>query len=274
MKKLRILALIAGATLVALSTTGCSPKKVDAGKEGVIIDQPIFMGHEGVRPIPVHTGATWLWWSSDLKEINIKPFNIDEIFDDLVTSDNTRVDFKIHLIFQHQQGQTPLLVKNFGPKWYKNNISEPLRGYTRAFTKKHNVFEMISNDDVANQLKTEVVKRVRKLLIEYKIPTDLILATVGRVTPPKSVILETEKTTVQQQRVKTNTQRVKAEESRKAAEVASAAADKAYMQELGLSSTEYLRMKELDNQRAAIDGKAKVTLIMGGGVQPMVEVGK
>jgi len=272
-RNLRTLSLLVAAAVTATLLSGCSPKQVDAGNEGAIVDKPIFLGHSGVREEPVHTGATWIWWTSDLEQINIKPFNRDEIFDDLVTSDNTRVDFKIHLTFQHQAGATPVLVKNFGPQWYKNNIREPLRNYTRAFTKKHNVFEMISNDVVATNLQLEVTQRVRKLLIERKIPTNLILATVGKVTPPQSVILETEKTTVQQQRVKTNKQRVHAEESRKAAEVAAAAADKAYMQELGLGLDQYLRMKELENQRAAIDGKANVTIIMGS-AQPMVQVGK
>jgi len=272
-RNLRTLSLLVAAAVTATLLSGCSPKQVDAGNEGVIIDKPIFLGHSGVREEPVHTGATWIWWSSDLKQINVKPFNIDEKFDDLVTIDNNRVDFSIHLTFQHQKGNTPSLVKNFGKAWYKNNISEPLRNYTRSYTKKHKMFEMTSNGKVTDELQKQVTARVRALLVQRGIPTDLILAAVGRVIPPASVIKATEETAIQKQRVRTNNNRVQAENARKNAEIASAAADKAYMQELGLSPEQYLRMKELDNQRAAIDGKANVTIIMGS-AQPMVQVGK
>ena len=57
------------------------------------------------------------------------------------------------------------------------------------------------------------------------------------------------KLSVQKQNVKTQEERVKAEQSRELAEKASANADKAYMSAINMNADQYLKMKELDNQK-------------------------
>ena len=264
------------AAIAMFGMTGCfSPSSVDAGTEGVMIMKPYVFGHGGVDMTPIATGLTWTVWSTEVKRINIKPFNVDEKFDDLVTADNNRVDFKIHLTFKHTEGKTPILVEKFGNNWYKNKVREPLRNSTRSFTKVHSMFEMTTNAEVTDELEKMVTKEIQAFLIKEGIPTELLLATVGRAFPPAKVIAETEDTAIEVQKVKTQAKRVEAEMAREAAERASAVADKAYMVEIGMSASEYLTKLKLENERAAIDaaaeGSIKMNMIMGN-AQPMFNI--
>ena len=84
--------------------------------------------------------------------------------------------------------------------------------------------------------------------------------------PPQKIIDATIETGVQKQRVKTQEERVKAER-------ASATADRAYMDEIGMTTQEYLRSRELDNQKEAINNGANVNIIMGN-AQPLINVSK
>lgn len=274
MKKMLVKFMVA--TIAMFSLTGCfSPSSVDEGTEGVLIKKPYFFGHGGVDETPIKTGLTWTVWSTSVKRINLKPFNIDEVFDDLVTVDNNPVDFKIHLTLKHIEGKTPILVERFGLDWYKNKVREPLRNSTRSFTKAHTMFQMTTDVETTDKLEKMVTAEVRAFLIKEGIPTELVLATVGRVMPPQAVLDATIATGVQKQNVKTQNERVKAETSRIAAETASAKADRAYMIEMAMTPQEYLEMKRLENQRVAIDGavkgKIKMNLIMGN-AQPMFNV--
>ncbi len=266
------------AIFTMFSLGGCvSPSSIDQGQEGVLIYQPWFFGHGGVDPVPVKTGLVWKVWTTNVVKVDVRPFNIDEVFDDLVTKDNNPVDFKIHLTFKHIEGKTPILVEKFGNDWYKNKVREPLRNSTRTFTKNHTMFEMTTDSAITDKLEQQVKKEIREFLLREKMPTELVEATVGKVMPPKTVIESTIQTAVQKQNVKTQQERVKAEESREKAERASANADKAYMKAIGMTAAQYLEMKRLDVQKLAIeaakDGNVKINIIMGN-AQPMFNVGK
>ncbi|CAA6806194.1 MAG: Unknown protein [uncultured Sulfurovum sp.] len=263
-------------SLLSFSLSGCiSTSAIDQGEEGVLVYQPWIFGHGGVDETPVSTGLVWKAWSTSVIRVDIRPFNINEVFDDLVTKDNNPVDFKIHLTFKHIAGKTPVLVEKFGDNWYKNKVREPLRNATRTFTKNHTMFEMTTNSSITDKLEKQVKKEIKDFLLKEKIPTELLEATVGKVMPPKIVIDSTIQTAVQKQNVKTQQERVKAEESREKAEKASANADKAYMDAIGMNASQYLEMKRLDVQKLAIEaakeGKVNITIIMGN-AQPMFNV--
>lgn len=269
--KMSLLAAVATFTM-----TGCfSPSKVDAGEEGVMIKKPWIFGHGGVSPEPIKTGLVWTVWSTSVKRVNIKPFNLDEVFDDLVTEDNNRVDFKIHLTFKHIPGLTPVLVERFGSNWYANKVREPLRNSTRSFTKRHKMFEMTTDAAVTDKLEEMVTQEVRAFLVANAIPTELVLATVGRVMPPANVIAETENTAIEVQKVKTQNKRAAAEIARALAETESAKADTAYRVEMGMTTQEYLTRLKIDNEKLAIqgasEGKINMTMIMGQAT-PMVNI--
>ena len=275
------------AALLMITMTGCiSPSSVDAGEEAVLVYKPWVFGHGGVDDTPVKTGLTWTVWSTSVKRVTVKPFNIDEKFDDLVTSDNNPVDFAIHMTFQHEAGKTPILVEKFGMSaavrlegglvtatggWYGSKVKEPLRNMVRSFTKSHKMFDMTTSAATTVELEQQITQQVETFLKAEGIPTMLVKATVGKVMAPQAVIDATIQTAVQKQNVKTQKERVMAEESREKAEVASANADKAYMKAIGMSPDQYLQMKELDNQKLAIEKGSNVSIIMGN-AQPMYSI--
>jgi len=248
---------------------------VEAGEEGVVVQQPMFFGNGGVYNTPIETGRIWKAPTTKLIGVNLKPYKITESFDDLITIDNNPVDFKFHLTFQNMKGKTPKLIKHFGntPEWYINNLREPIRNLAREFTKSKKMFDMTTDAQTITKMQSELTMKISDVLSSKKIPIILINATVGKVVPPKEVITATIKTAVQKQRVKTQQERVKAEKAREEAEKAAAIADQAYPKQFNMTNTEYLKFKELENQRKAIENQNPVTIIMGGNVQPVIPIG-
>ena len=260
--------------LVALTFTGCfSPSSVDAGEEGVMVKKPWIVGHGGVDSDSIRTGLVWTAWSTEVIRVNVKPFNVTEPFDDLITVDNNPVDFNIHMTFKHIEGRTPELVEKFGVNgWYTNKVQEPLRNSVREFTKSRTMFEMTTNPKIVSELEQKVSEEIREFLKKENIPTELVLATIGKVMPPQAVLDATIQTGVQKQNVLTQVERVKAEQSRELAEKASANADKAYMRAINMNADQYLKMKELDIQKLAIEkGGSNISIIMGN-AQPFYNI--
>jgi regulator of protease activity HflC (stomatin/prohibitin superfamily) len=259
------------AVISAFMFSGCiTPSSVDAGEEAVLVKKPWFFGHGGVDPEPEKTGLVWTAFSTEVIRINVKPFNITEPFDDLITYDNNPVDFDIHLTFKHIEGKTPILVEKFGNDWYQNKVREPLKNSVREFTKNNTMFQMTTDPNVITKLENVVTTEVQKFLKDEGIPTELAKVTVGKVSPPQAVIDSTIQTAVQKQNVKTQEERVKAEQSRELAEKAAANADRAYMQAINMNAEQYLKMKELDNQKLAIEKGSNVNIIMGSGI-PLIQ---
>ena len=258
---------------ILTTITGCfSPSSVDAGQEGVMVKKPWIFGHGGVEAQPIKTGLVWTAWSTEVVRVDVKPYNVTEPFDDLITVDNNPVDFNIHMTFKHIEGKTPELVEKFGINgWYINKVQEPLRNSVRDFTKSRTMFEMTTDSKTVYELEKKVSEEIREFLKKENIPTELVLATIGKVMPPQAVLDATIQTGVQKQNVLTQVERVKAEQSRELAEKASANADKAYMTAINMSADQYLKMKELDNQKLAIEKGNSVSIIMGN-AQPIFNV--
>jgi regulator of protease activity HflC (stomatin/prohibitin superfamily) len=257
MKKITLL-IIAG--LFALTTfTGCSPRSVDQGQEGVAVNKPYFIGSEGINMEPFQVGRSWQWFSTDMVFVDSYAYTKDLVFDDLITSDNNPVDFKVHLTMQLIKGQSPILIRDFGEEWYNKKFKEIARNYVRNFTKSHTMFDMTTSAVTTIALQEFVFENMKRFLKEEKIPMILMKVAVGKVMAPKKVIEETVRTAVEKQKVITQQERVKAEQARIEAEKASAQADKAYRTEMGYTTTEYLKNKELD----IIDRKDNVIIITG-----------
>lgn len=261
--------------MISLMISGCvSPSNIDAGEEGVLIYKPWVFGHGGVEKEPIKTGLTWTVWSTQVERVNVKPFNINENFDDLITKDNNPVDFSVHMTFKHIDGKTPILIEKFGlmkednpnAGWYPSKIQQPLRNDVREFVKDYSMFEISTNPEIANRLQSVVAKKVQEFIKKEGMPTMLVNVSVGKVMPPQSVVDATLATAAQKQNVLTQEARVKAEQSREIAEKASARADKAYMQEMSMTPQQYLKNKELD----IIAKKENVQVFLGAMPQPMV----
>ena len=72
--------------IAALS--GCHSITTEPGNETVIVDNPWFFGHGGVREETQKPGMSWYWWSTDSVQVQLIPKKYDEPLEHLATADN------------------------------------------------------------------------------------------------------------------------------------------------------------------------------------------
>ncbi len=251
---------------------GCSCSTIDAGEEGVMIYQPWFFGHGGVDPQPIKAGLEYTALSTVVERYDIKPLQFTETFDDLITKDNNPVDFSSYLELQIETGKTPQLHELFGREWYERKIKEKYRTIIRDLGRENTMFELTTDPNLVAVLEKRTFEETSQYITEQKIPVILNRVTIGKVSPPDAVIEETIKTAAQNQRDKTENARAKAELSRKQAEINKAIADRAYRENFGMSTLEYLRLRELEIEKEKLEivrGKDNVSIILNSGAIPM-----
>lgn len=266
MKKSALFAVL----VLSLGSSACvyQPEKVEAGHEGVQVDQPWFWGHEGVREEPRTVGTHWLWFTSKLVEYDIRPQRANEKFNDLLTQDNTPVDFRSYVVVEALPGRTPELHEKFGSHWYGNKVQEVFRTLCRDFARSQPLFELSTNPAVTTQGEETILEQLREYVDKEGIPVRIADVVIGGVTPPKPVLDETARTAAQDQRVRTESARTAAELSRKAAEKAKAEADLAYAEAFGLTADQFLEYRSLEIQREMVEvvkEKDNVSVIIGAG---------
>lgn len=241
--------------VVVVFIGGClfQPHSVEAGHEGVVIDKPYFVGHEGVRESSVGTGRTWLWFSSDLVEYDIRPQQFSESFNDLVTLDNVPISLNAYLLVQVMPGQTPTLHERFGPSWYETKVQEVFRTSVRDFARANKLFDLTTNPAVTGAGEQSIAAYVRSYFKEEALPMQVNKVVIGRATPPKEVLDETARTAAQEQRIKTEIARARAELSRLDAEKNKAAADRGYANNFGMNPEQFLKYRALEIQKEMVE---------------------
>src|SRR5574339_374502 len=119
-----MLAIIGGTGLFAL--LGCAA--IDAGHEGVLVEQPFIFGHGGVDPVPSKTGRVWLAPTTHVVDVDVRPVQYSEHFD-IISAENAPVSFDAFLIANVVEGRSPELISRYGPQWYQNNVKEAFRTF-------------------------------------------------------------------------------------------------------------------------------------------------
>lgn len=271
MKKVFLVVMV-----LAISLVSCHGVAPDAGEEAVLIKKPWIFGSGGVVATPVETDLTWCFMSTSSETFNIKPVQMTETFDDVITSDNVPVDFKAYISLQIIKGETPILYENFGVEWYNNNVKEPFRTLLRNYSKQQKLFELTTDATVLSAGEVEVEAQIKDLIKRKNIPVKVIKVTIGKISPPADVTKETTKTAAEKQKTRTNIEREIAEKTRAGAEKQSAIADKAYQKEFGMSVDQYLEFKKLELGYAQLEvAKLKgsnVSMIFNDGAIPTVPI--
>lgn len=256
-------------TIFALTSCHCvSP---DADEESVLIYKPWFFGHGGIDEDPVQTGLTWCWWSTHSETFKIIPIRYDEAFDDIFSNDNTPLDFHSYINIQVVSGKTPILLKNYGVNWYKTNLQVPYRNFTREEVSKYSPFDLISNREVLNKIDHAIIVKMNRLLSSLsknkEFPVIIKSVTTGAASPNKDQLTEMNKTAAAIQAVKTQERNKQLEETRAKAEKARAVADKAYMNEMQLSPSQFIQLKYIE--MIADKKDANIDVLIGNGETPM-----
>ena len=257
------------ATMSLTSCIGCTT--VDADEETVLIDKPWFLGHGGVQSQPVETGLEWIWMSTDTETFKIVPFKHQVDMDDLFSDDNTPLDFHTIIITQIQKGKSPILLQNYGIDWFDTNLYNYYCNLVRDHISQHSPFDLMSNRAILNEIDAKVLKQmqdyVTQLSKEKEFPVTIRQVTIGKAIPNKEQLAEMNNTAKAVQAKQTQERQVEVELAREKAERQRAKADKAYREELGLSTQDFISLKWIET--IAAKNGANIDVMVGGGSTPM-----
>jgi len=251
--------LVAGLLLMG---TACVA--IEAGHEGVLVEQPFIFGHGGVDPVPSKTGRVWVVPTTKAIHVDVRPIQYSEHFD-IISAENAPVSFDAFLIANVVEGRSPELIAKYGPDWYRNNVKEAFRTFVREEVQKYPLFQLTTDPTTRNKLQDAIAREVQSKLIEKQdIPVRLNRIVVGSILPPKGVVEQTTETIVQEQRKITMVEFQKAEEAREKAEKQRGIADRAYREELGLSATEFVELRRIEVQKEIVQhAPTALSVIMG-----------
>lgn len=268
--KKKVILIVATVLMIAVLIVAFCTRdlvKVEAGQEAVLIDKPFFFGKGGVQKQSVRSGAVWIWCTTSVVMLDVRPLQYKEFFDDIMTSDNVPVDFNTFVKVKIKDGQTPYLLEKFGAYWYQNNLQQIVRTEVRDAVAKYPMTSLTTRSDVINDVQRNIFKEVNTFINKSGLPVFLMEVILEKVTPPANIINVLAETAAQQQRAKTEIERAKAEEQRKDAEVKRANADNAYRNALGLSSEQFVDLEAVkayrDAAKACAQAKGYCTIIVG-----------
>lgn len=253
----------------ALLMIGCRTVSPDVGHEAVLIKKPFVFGHGGVDQDPVKTGLIIAAITTESVHVNMQPLQFTEHFDDLMSSDGVPLDFDS--VVRVQITDSVAIIKNFGEKWYANNVQAEYRNRVRQAVRKHGMNETAISTQAIEAIDAEVSAAMEKYLVEAKLPVKLIQMTVGKANPPDSVKNQRIETAAQEQRALTEQKRKLAEDQRKAAEQSRADADNAFRNAMQMSPDQYLRLETIKMQRDVCSGGKCSFIVSSGGVTPIVD---
>ena len=273
MKKFLTMFSIAIMAMFSLtSCMGCTT--VDADEETVLIDKPWFFGHGGVQKKAVETGLEWIWWSTDTETFKIIPIKHQVDMNDLFSDDNTPLDFHTVIITQIEKGKTPILLQNYGVDWFNTNIYNEYCNLVRDHISQHSPFDLMSNRAILNEIDAKVLKQmqdfVAKLSKEKEFPIIIRQVTIGKATPNEKQLEEMNNTAKAVQAKQTQEREAEVQLAREKAERQRAKADKAYMEEMHLSTSDFISLKWIET--IAAKNGANIDVLVGGNSTSMWNV--
>jgi regulator of protease activity HflC (stomatin/prohibitin superfamily) len=260
---------VAIAAVLAVMTTGCSTYSPDAGHEIVLVAKPWFFGHGGVEDAPVGTGRSYAAITTEGVDVYMQPQKHEVEMDDTMTSDGVPISF--HAIVVLQVIDSVSLIKNFGPSWYDNNISEPFKTMVRQAVRKRGMNETAISTTALDAIDAEIRDSLVAFIKEKELPVKLVTMTVGRANPPDAIKNQRIETAAQEQRVQTEKQVKLAEDQRALAEASRAAADNAYRQAIGLSPEQFIQLRQIEMMHD-VCSKTNCTFIQNGGAVPTLAI--
>ena len=258
------------ALLGMMSFTSCHSASPGADEEAVIIKKPWFFGHGGVESEPVTTGLTWCVFTTDVETFKITPQRYDVEFDDIMSNDNTPLDYSTYITLQVIPGKSPILMKNYGVEWFKNNIEAVYKNFVREEISKHSPFDLMSNREVCTQIdslvKHKLDNHIAILSQTKEFPVVCREVITGRAKPNKQQLDEMNKTAAAIQARQTQERQEEMQQARAKAETARAQADKAYMQEMNLTPDQFITLKIVEK------GNPNIDVVLGGNTTQMWNV--
>jgi regulator of protease activity HflC (stomatin/prohibitin superfamily) len=253
---------IMGTVGALLFMSGCAA--IDAGFEGVLVEQPFFFGHGGIDATPSKTGRVWTAPTTRVIDVDVRPLQYSEHFD-IISAENAPVSFDAFMIANVVEGRSPELIGRYGTYWYQNNVKEAFRTFVREEVQRYPLFQLTTDPTTRTKLQDAIAREVQsKLIDKQNMPIRLNRVVVGSILPPKGVVEQTTQTIVQEQRKITMVEFQKAEEAREKAEKQRGIADRAYRESLGLTAPEFVDLRRVEVQKEIVQhSPSALTVIMG-----------
>jgi regulator of protease activity HflC (stomatin/prohibitin superfamily) len=251
-------------TALVVFIAGCSSYSPDAGHEVVLIAKPALFGHGGVDPEPVKTGRTFAAITTEGVDVNMQPQKLDVVLPDTMTSDGVPISF--HAIIVVQVTDSVSLIRNFGPRWYENNLQEQFATMVRQAVRKRGMNETAISTTALDAIDAEIRDNLDAFIKDKALPVKLVTMTVGRANPPDAIKNQRVETATQEQRIQTERQKKLAEDERMKAEQSRANADNAYREAMHLSPEQFIQLETIKMQEKVCgsDGKGTCTFIQNG----------
>ena len=239
---------IAGFLCLSVLLSGCTTVSPEAGEEGVKVHKPWIFGTGGIDMTPVETGLEYTWLSTDYVIVNMLPRAYDEDLDDATSNDNTLLDFNTQIQLQVKDNKSPVLIKNYGVDWYNSVIKEVYRNTVRGYISKYGPFDLMSNREVLDSINLFVKNDIQNYISllsskQGELPIDVVNVVVGRAIPNERQKAEMDATAAATQAKRTEESRREMLVAREAAERQRAIADKAYQEELGLTTDQFIQLR-------------------------------
>lgn len=253
-------------------------KTIAPTSEGIYIKQPYLFGSDGVVQHSIKPGKHFVWPADELLAFDATPITITEPFNDIASSDNMPMDFRLHIKLRLKKGRGYAVYEKLGMNWYKQAVKEELRTLTRNVVRTKTGDELRLDTTVVNAAQEEIRSGLVTIMKDEGVEYEILDISIGGVTPPDEVLTEAAATAAQAQRIKTEANRKSAEIARKDAENAAALADQEYMNQMNMTVDQYIRRKGIENDANLIKAlpemvkSGNVSIIMGN-ASPAVPVG-
>lgn len=272
MKKFLVMFSIALVAMVCM--TSCHGVKPNADEEAVLVYKPWFFGHGGVDNNAVQSGLTWCVFTTDAVTFKIVPVKHQVDMNDLFSDDNTPLDFHTIIITQIKKGKSPVLLQNYGADWFNTNVYNYYCNLVRDHISQHSPFDLMSNRAILNEIDTKVLKQmqdyVEELSKEKEFPITIRQVTIGKAIPNEEQLMEMNKTARAVQAKQTQEREAEVQFAREKAERQRAKADKAYMEEMHLNTSDFISLKWIET--IASKDNANIDVLVGGGATNMWNV--
>lgn len=230
--------------------SSCHSVSPDADEEAVLIYKPWFFGHGGVDNNAVESGLTWCFWSTHSETFKIIPQKHQVDMDDLFSDDNTPLDFHTIIITQIEKGKSPILLQNYGVDWFNTNIYNYYCNLVRDHISQHSPFDLMSNRAILNEIDNKILSQMQEyvsaLSKSKEFPIIIKQVTIGKAAPNAEQLAEMNKTAKAVQAKQTQEREFEVQLAREKTEKQRAIADKAYREELGLSTTDFINLKWIE----------------------------
>jgi regulator of protease activity HflC (stomatin/prohibitin superfamily) len=248
MKKIFILFIFS--LCIAFSFISCHSVSPDADEEAVLIYKPWFFGHGGVDKDAVEPGLTWCWWSTHSETFKTIPVKYQVNMDDLVSDDNTPLDFHTVIITQIEKGKSPILLQNYGKDWFNTNLYNYYCNIIRDHISQYSPFDLMSNRQILNEIDKKVLQQMKDYVAELsknrEFPVVIKQVTIGKALPNEDQKNEMNRTAKAVQAKQTQEREYEVQVAREKTEQQRAKADKAYMQEMRLSPQDFIQLKWIE----------------------------